>query len=172
MASSIRLRMTSACGNGWPSAPEVTSPNVSRPSSRGCVMHMSVQAGYGRGRLCRDEPGGTHPHQLRRRTRAFKEARHACRFRASGSGCAAGSAYAADTPSSAFTLHRRTRMLAFGDTAPPVRLRDTIDDDRPDRPKGLIMTLLSRLALILGLALAATPALAQKAYIRNDLQAD
>ncbi|MGO4671566.1 alpha-2-macroglobulin [Bosea sp. 2YAB26] len=63
-------------------------------------------------------------------------------------------------------------MLAFGDTVPPLRLRSTIDDDRPDRPKGLIMTLLSRLALILGLALAATPALAQKAYIRNDLQAD
>jgi uncharacterized protein YfaS (alpha-2-macroglobulin family) len=34
------------------------------------------------------------------------------------------------------------------------------------------MTLLARLALLLGLALAATPALAQKAYIRNDLLAD
>ncbi|WP_439499468.1 alpha-2-macroglobulin family protein [Bosea sp. (in: a-proteobacteria)] len=34
------------------------------------------------------------------------------------------------------------------------------------------MTLLARLALLLGLVLAATPALAQKAYIRNDLLAD
>lgn len=34
------------------------------------------------------------------------------------------------------------------------------------------MTLLARLALLLGLTLAAHPALAQKAYIRNDLAAD
>lgn len=34
------------------------------------------------------------------------------------------------------------------------------------------MTLLARLALLLGLAVAATPALAQKAYVRNDLAAD
>lgn len=34
------------------------------------------------------------------------------------------------------------------------------------------MTLLSRLALLLGLTLAAHPALAQKAYVRNDLAAD
>ncbi|MCR4522898.1 alpha-2-macroglobulin [Bosea sp. 47.2.35] len=34
------------------------------------------------------------------------------------------------------------------------------------------MTLLSRLALALSLTLAAAPALAQKAYVRNDLQAD
>lgn len=34
------------------------------------------------------------------------------------------------------------------------------------------MTLLARVALLLGLALAASPALAQKAYVRNDLAAD
>ncbi|AMJ61326.1 alpha-2-macroglobulin family protein [Bosea sp. PAMC 26642] len=34
------------------------------------------------------------------------------------------------------------------------------------------MTLLARLALLTGLALAASPALAQKAYVRNDLAAD
>jgi uncharacterized protein YfaS (alpha-2-macroglobulin family) len=43
---------------------------------------------------------------------------------------------------------------------------------QPGRRRGTTMTLLSRLALALSLTLAAAPALAQKAYVRNDLAAD